>query len=297
MYWVYPFPFALNQFIQEMPPKDKNKTNNKQNLTPVFSPSGLRNMTDVNSLRNQWKDEFKSLADSLHEEINSKLCSFFNSSNANVLENDQIMTIRSNLTKHVDSSLQNLETKWCKVFDDLQEKINQLEQSYNLLRDGMDSIDQYNRRQSLVVFGLEESDNEDPLMASVDFLNNTFNCAVMATDFVSVHRLGRSRNGVMEASHGQKENNRYRPMIIKFSRMHTRDKIFYNKKILKGSGVTIAEHLTPSRNSYFKNIRTLGFNSWTSNGNIILSKDNGLIKLNSLSDMSQFIKTCLKPTD
>ena len=59
------------------------------------------------------------------------------------------------------------------------------------------------------------------------------------------HRLGKK----------QQNTGRPRPIIVKFSTYITRHKIFRNKKVLKGKGVSITESLTQKRVELLKKAR------------------------------------------
>ena len=61
-----------------------------------------------------------------------------------------------------------------------------------------------------------------------------------------------------------------KPVVIKFVRYNDRKKVFSSKKLLKDSGVSIAENLTAFLMKKITNAReTLGFrNVWTVDGRI-----------------------------
>ena len=75
------------------------------------------------------------------------------------------------------------------------------------------------------------------------------------------HRLGKK----------QQNTGRPRPIIVKLSTYNARHKIFRNKKVLKGKGVSITESLTQKRVELLKKAREEhGFKSvWTQDGKIL----------------------------
>lgn len=62
-------------------------------------------------------------------------------------------------------------------------------------------------------------------------------------------------------------NNKPRPVIIEFCHVWKRNRVFYVKKHVKGSGFLIAEVLSPLRNDVFKLAKKkFGRGCWTSGG-------------------------------
>ena len=83
--------------------------------------------------------------------------------------------------------------------------------------------------------------------------------AITINEIDRSHRLGKSQAG------------KIRPVIVKFARYHTRNKIFRKKKLLKGKQVSITESLTKRRVAELKEAREKhGFHDvWTSDGKIL----------------------------
>ena len=69
---------------------------------------------------------------------------------------------------------------------------------------------------------------------------------------------------------------KFRPIIVKFSRYNVHDKVFKNKKKLKGKGYSITESLTAMRMKKLTEARnSFGFtNVWTQDGKILCKEDN-----------------------
>ena len=67
-----------------------------------------------------------------------------------------------------------------------------------------------------------------------------------------------------------------RPIIVKFSSCNVGDKVFKNKKKLKGKGYSITESLTAMRMKKLTEARnSFGFtNVWTQDGKILCKEDN-----------------------
>lgn len=80
-------------------------------------------------------------------------------------------------------------------------------------------------------------------------------------------------------------------LTVTFIKSIQREKIYYNKRLLKCSGVTITENLNTLRNSFYKTIKSKGLTCWTSNGNILVLQNDKKIILKNLSDMQNIIQT------
>ncbi|KAL4721722.1 hypothetical protein ACJJTC_007111 [Scirpophaga incertulas] len=79
-----------------------------------------------------------------------------------------------------------------------------------------------------------------------------------------------------------------RPILIKFLDVSLRDKIWFAKTKLKGSGVTLSEFLTRSRHALFMAAREkLGVKQcWTKEGNVyVLGSDGSRHRILTLSDI------------
>ena len=90
-------------------------------------------------------------------------------------------------------------------------------------------------------------------------------------DIDRTHRIGKA-----------KSDGKARPIIIKFARYNTRNKVFRKKKQLKGSGVSITESLTARRISQLKKAREEHEfkNVWSVDGKIMyLDKNDNKVKV------------------
>ena len=97
----------------------------------------------------------------------------------------------------------------------------------------LDELEQYQRRQCLRLFGVEEEAGEDTDVKAIEIARkNGVNLSVGEID--RSHRVG------------VRNNDRPRPIIIKFVSYRKRDEMFRSKKNLKSTGVTIREDLINS---------------------------------------------------
>ena len=84
----------------------------------------------------------------------------------------------------------------------------------------------------------------------------------------------------------RKKDQKPRSIMVKFCSYRDRSKVFYDKKMLKSSGVTITESLTKTRMDLLKEVqRIVGKeNSWTIDGNIFVKKGKNIVRISKRSE-------------
>ena len=112
-----------------------------------------------------------------------------------------------------------------------------------------------------------ETKIEDTDQMVLDVVNNKLNFEMSQIRIDRSHRLGK-RKGT-----GQKP----RAIIVKFTRYKDRHHVFRNKKLLKGTGISVTESLTVKRMEHLKKAREQnGFgNAWTQDGKIMFKGNDG----------------------
>ena len=108
-----------------------------------------------------------------------------------------------------------------------------------------------------------ETKTEDTDQMVLDVINNKLNIEMSQIRIDRSHRLGK-RKGT-----GQKP----RTIIVKFTQYKDRHHVFRNKKLLKGTGISVTESLTVKRMEHLKKAREQnGFgNAWTLDGKIMFN--------------------------
>jgi len=129
-----------------------------------------------------------------------------------------------------------------------------------------DEISQYQRRNCLRIFGIEEKTQENCDQLILDLANDRLNLNLNIEDLDRCHRTGRKKN-----------SKNPRPIIVKFVSYRTRSTMFNCKSKLKGTNITIREDLTKYRLSVLqKAINIYGVkNVWTFDGQIIVKTSDG----------------------
>lgn len=177
----------------------------------------------------------------------------------------------------------------------LKEHCNNLERSFDSLSQEIDNLEQYSRRNCLLVHGVKEQHEMD----------NTPGESREDTDELVRKALEKLHVDIspedLDRSHriGKKTTNKNRPIIVKFTRYKKRNEVFRAKRNLKKTGITITESLTALRLQLLKEAQTKEdvTLAWTSDGRIIcLLKDmktKFLVK--DRTDLDKLGKSVVKP--
>ena len=132
-------------------------------------------------------------------------------------------------------------------FDDLEkeikkkdEKINQLEKTIEkqkTLSSEIDGLEQYSRRNCLVLNDVNESNNENTNEILIKTFSEELGVEIKEDDLDRSHRLGKPK----------RKDNKARPIIVKFTRYAVRREIFTNRRKLKVKLLLTTESLASSR--------------------------------------------------
>lgn len=127
------------------------------------------------------------------------------------------------------------------------------------LEERTDDIEQYQRRNSLRIFGIPEAPSEDTDL-QVLAVAAKVNVPLELSKIDRSHRVG------------PRVGNKSRPIIVKFVSYADRNALFKSKKYLRNTGITIREDLTRIRMGLLKQaIEHFGLHSvWTFDGNIVV---------------------------
>ncbi|KAK9679636.1 hypothetical protein QE152_g39834 [Popillia japonica] len=124
-------------------------------------------------------------------------------------------------------------------------KIASLEKENTLLHDKVDRLEQYTRRNSVRIYGVPEEPDEDIASVVTNLLSERLNCPSTVTLIDRCHRIP-SKNTHSTA------NNKAKPIILKFISYRAKECVVKNRKLLKGTGITITDDLTRKRYDLYK---------------------------------------------
>ena len=146
----------------------------------------------------------------------------------------------------------------------LEEKVEKLE------NESVDDLEQYSRRNCLLLHGVKETDDENTDDIIIKTICEEMGVEVREEDLDRTHRIGRAN----------RSDGKARPVIIKFARYAVRNAVYKNKK-LKGKRFLITESLTENRVKALKATQTKygTTNVWTSNGRIFYKCNNKVHKV------------------
>ena len=105
------------------------------------------------------------------------------------------------------------------------------------------------------VFGMKESEGETASECEkkfIDLVKNKLKIDIGTEDLEAVHRVGRSGGE--------------RAIIARFISRKNTARVLRGRRILKGTGVSIAEDLTWERLALLKQVKNRGHDAWTSGG-------------------------------
>lgn len=156
--------------------------------------------------------------------------------------------------------------------------LQNLKLQVELLSRQYDETEMRSRRKMILVHGVPESKKENTSELVSGLLTDNLKTPEVTTDSISrSFRLGRY------------DADKPRAIVVKFRDVSLRNKIWYSKKALKGTGITLSEFLTKSRHEIFLNARRrFGIsNSWTREGYIyVVGSDGTSHRITSMSELN-----------
>ena len=151
----------------------------------------------------------------------------------------------------------------------------------------MDDSEQYSRRSCLVVAGVPEKVEENTDDIILNIATQKLGITLQLHEIVKSHRIWT----IKESEDGQPK---HRPIIAKFVSDRSRQKLFHQKKKLKGTGISIFENLTQRRAQLMKDVKRIAGvrNVWSNDGNTFTFDHFGKIfKVTRNEDLEES-KTC-----
>lgn len=156
----------------------------------------------------------------------------------------------------------------------LLEKTKEIDDLKLQLEERTDELEQYQRRNSLRIFGEPERDGEDTDCIAINVAKK-IGVQLDLSDIDRSHRVGRKTNGGT------------RPIIVKFTSYRKRREMFSSKRNLKKTGITIREDLTRMRLEVLKKaVERFGQqNVWTTDGVVIVKVRNSKVRVRTIAEL------------
>ncbi|CAH2052565.1 unnamed protein product, partial [Iphiclides podalirius] len=139
--------------------------------------------------------------------------------------------------------------------------LENLQLQLQLLSRQQDEMEVRMRRKMLLLHGVPEVRDENPLQCISKVLSERLNMPDITIGcFSKCHRLGPTKS------------DKPRALLVKFRDQDLRDKVWFSKTKLKGSGVTLSEFMTKARHEAFVAARNrFGVSRcWTRDGSIVI---------------------------
>ncbi len=132
-----------------------------------------------------------------------------------------------------------------KTNSDNEKRISSLQKTLNERSETIEDLQQYTRRNCLIVTGLPEEKGEDTDQTIRKLAKDKMNIDLDERDLDRSHRLGKPQDG------------KRRPIVVKFTRYNTRQRFMKNRKHLKGSRVGVQDLLTPHTQDLLKEAKKM----------------------------------------
>lgn len=163
----------------------------------------------------------------------------------------------------------------------LSQKYKEISTLNRNLTDNLDDLEQYSRRNCLLLHGIKESSDEKTDQIVIQIINDKLHLNLQPGDIDRSHRLGQSR---------KRPNMKPRSIIIKFVSYRSRSTVFKNKRLLKGSGLVITENLTRRRNELLKAAKACPYveAAWSMDGRIILLRNDKKTSISSMQELEKY---------
>ena len=147
----------------------------------------------------------------------------------------------------------------------LENRVEILEEEKESQGKEIDDLEQYSRRNCLLLHGVVETNAECTDDIIIKTCAEELGIDVKQEDLDRSHRLGKVK----------RNDNKPRPIIVKFARYAVRNKVFSNKKKLKGKKLLITESLTVYRMKLLDEARRKYAvrNVWTYDGRVMYKEN------------------------
>ena len=154
---------------------------------------------------------------------------------------------------------------------ELKSENKRLQERLDKLSNAIDDQEQRNRNNCLLLHGVEELDGENTDDVVLKIINEKLELPIVLQNIHRSHRLS-PRN----ASRNTRQNpTKPRAIIFRFKDFRARQSVFYNKKMLKGTDISITENLTKKRHTLYKHaVAKYGLGKiWTIEGRVTTKID------------------------
>ena len=192
-----------------------------------------------------------------------------------------IAGLRSVLTSDLQKQIKELKD----LVVEKDQTIKALKEEVKVLETKTDALEQYSRRNSLRIYGIEEKEHEDPAEIIVNLTSKDMGIDIQSSALDRVHRVGK-----------KSDSGRSRPLLVKFATYRDREKVYRAKARLKEQPhgrIFVNEDLTRPRAQLLYQARQLKkeriiLDCWSHDGQILVKNSHGrIIPINSKEELSK----------
>ncbi|KAJ8911362.1 hypothetical protein NQ315_011655 [Exocentrus adspersus] len=166
--------------------------------------------------------------------------------------------------RQIDEKLDKIERSVASIVNEVQSNSEHVKK----LEKRMDMLEQYGKRNNLIIYGVQENGNEtseDTEDKILTLFKNKLNIGLVTSDIEKCYRIGRTHT------------DKGRPILVGFLSQKVKTNVYKNKRMLKKTGFSMKEDLTKSNVELMKKAASkYGLsNVWSQNGKIYaLQNDN-----------------------
>lgn len=170
------------------------------------------------------------------------------------------------------------------IFEIYEEKISTLEAENSALKKQIDNVEQYNKRKTLRIIGIKETENENVLEIVEDIIKSKMKLNISQNSIDECYRI-QNKKDVNKP--GGQQTEKTVAIVVKFNTYEDRKMVYANKSRLKNFKIKIYEDLTKSKLLLMnKAIVKYGWkNVWTLDGKIKVKTELGIKLITDESDI------------
>lgn len=190
---------------------------------------------------------------------------------------EQLLNDKAFLNTIVESIQEKLEIKETqKKVKELTTEVENLKKENKALEDNMERMEQHRKRKSIRIHGVTESREERVSEKVIETLKDKMKINIRNDEMENCFRTGKTRNGK-------------RSILVTLTREDIKKTIVQNRGKLKGTGISIAEDVTPGKYALSLQAKQkLGKeNVWILGGEIRARLNQGTIIIKNKDDLDQ----------
>lgn len=185
----------------------------------------------------------------------------------------------SQILIRVDEKIKTLFSKYDVMGKEMEKNMANITEQMEEIRDKLDNMEQYSRRNSIRIIGLHEKHDEDIREEILSIFKVKMGINLCKNEIDCCFRIGA-------------KSDKTRPVLVKFVTNKGKNEVYYRKKQLKGTNIIIREDLTKERNQVVKSaVETLGAKKvWTKNGLIYVLVKNNIKQVSNMKKLLDALK-------